>query len=231
MVHPFDSHDFHDFSEQRAITTRHFYPYHPQGNAAECFMKPLGKAIKVALDTKIPIKQAIDDLLVDYRSTPYVVTGIASGDMLLRGGSNLPSTAKPITDSILENARQQDKQDKERKQKVNGTINSSRWRKYPTIIQCNEVLVLRSSGKTKFQSKYEQMPYTVVDIKGKRYTLLASDPKYHKQPIYRHASQIRLHQEPVPSMPMQPRRPRRANPMPFRDTDLPSRQRRLIDGK
>lgn len=77
-------------------------------------MKPLGKAIKVALDTKKPIKQAIDDLLVDYRSTPHVVTGIAPGDMLLRGGyrSNLPSTAKPITGSILENARQHDKEGK-----------------------------------------------------------------------------------------------------------------------
>lgn len=98
-------------------------------------------------------------------------------------------------------------------------------------MQGNEVLILRSGGKTKFQSIYEQMPYTVFDIKGIRYKFLASDPKYRKQPIYRHASQIKLYQEPVPSMPMQPRRPLRSNPIPFRNTDLPSRQRRLIDGK
>ena len=101
---PLNSHDFHDFSEQRGITIKHSYPYYPQVNEAECFMKPMEKVIKVALDTKKPINQAIDDLLVDYRSTPHVVTGIAPGDMLLRGGyrSKLSSIAKPITDSILE---------------------------------------------------------------------------------------------------------------------------------
>ena len=77
-------------------------------------MKPLGKAIKVALDTKKPI-QDIDDLLVDSRSIPHVVIGIAPCDMLLRGGyrTNIPSTGKPITNSTLEYARQQDEDRKE----------------------------------------------------------------------------------------------------------------------
>ena len=87
-------------------------------------MKPFGKAIKIALDTQKPEKQAIDDLLTDYSSTPHVATGIAPGDMLLRGGyrSGITSTRKLPTNSCMEGAR---KRDKARKAKNNSTINSS----------------------------------------------------------------------------------------------------------
>ena len=73
---PFNCKEFKDFSAQRGISAIHSYPYHPQGNEAECFMKPLGKAIKIVLDTQKPVQQATGDLLTDYRSTPHVATGI-----------------------------------------------------------------------------------------------------------------------------------------------------------
>ena len=69
----------------------HSYPYHSQGNEAECFMEPLGKAIKVAFDTNKPVQEAIGDLLTDYRSTPYPATGLTPGDMVFRGGSTIPN--------------------------------------------------------------------------------------------------------------------------------------------
>ena len=49
-------------------------------------MKPLGKAVKIALDTNRPLQQAIDDLLSDYRSTPHPATGVAPGNMIFRWG-------------------------------------------------------------------------------------------------------------------------------------------------
>ena len=80
---PFNSQEFKDFSTARGISVKHSYPYHPQGNEAECFMKPLGKAVKVAPDTNKPVQEAVDDLLIDYRSTPHPATGLAPGRFAL----------------------------------------------------------------------------------------------------------------------------------------------------
>ena len=154
-------------------------------------MKPLGKAVKIALDTNRPLQQAIDDLLSDYRSTPHPATGVAPGYMLFRGGYNsiFPPTPS-TTEQVIEEAK---KQDIKQKQAANERINKSKWRKYPNIIQGNEVLALRLAKRKKFQSLYEPTPYTVFDVKGAQYTLVPSDNSLSKQPIYRHASQIKLY--------------------------------------
>ena len=84
---PFNGNEFRDFSAARGKSIKHSYPYHPQGNEAESFMKPLGKAVKVALDKHQPVEKAVDELLSDYRSTPPPpATGLAPGDMFFRGG-------------------------------------------------------------------------------------------------------------------------------------------------
>ena len=77
---------------------------------------------------------------------------------------------------------------------------------------------------------YEHISYTVIDLQGTRYTLLASDPKHRKRPIFRHASQVKLYQEPVPSIPTLPTWRQRPNPIHFRDVALPSQQRRWSEG-
>ena len=188
---PFNSKEFRDFSTARGIHIKHSYPYHLQGNEAECFMKPLGKAVKITLDTNRPLRQAIDDLLSDYRSTPHPATGVAPGNMLFRGGYNLIFPPTPsTTEQVIEEAK---KQDIKQKQATNERINKSQWLKYPNIIQGNEVLALRLAKRKKFQSLYEPTPYTVFDVKGAQHTLVPSDNSLSKQPIYRHASQIQLY--------------------------------------
>ena len=74
-------------------------------------MKPSGKAVKIALDTKKPIEQTVvDDLFGDYRSTPHMSTGTAPGDMLFRGGypSNLSPIRRSISNKCFEHERKQD---------------------------------------------------------------------------------------------------------------------------
>ena len=159
-------------------------------------MKPLGKAIKVALDANKPIQEAIDHLLTDYRSTPRPATGLTPGDMVFRGGYHSKLSRKyPTTDDQIEEAKARDKK---RKYKANAQQNSSPWRKYPSIIQGDDVLVMRLNNRKKFQSLYEPTPYTVIDVKGARYTLLSCDTHHQRQPIFRHASQIKLYHQPVP---------------------------------
>ena len=220
---PFNSQEFKDFSTARGISVKHSYPYHPQGKEAECFMRPLGKAVEVALDTNKPVQEAVDDLLIDYRSTPHPATGLTPGDMLFRGGyhSRFPK-GPPITEQHIKEAK---KRDKERKTEANAKQNASRWRKYPNIIQGNEVLAMRFTGKTKFKSFYEKTPYIVIDVKGTQYTLLSCDTKRQRQPIIRHASQIKLYQQPAQTMPPHSR-PAQTKPQHWDNAyDLPSNTR------
>ena len=83
---PFNSSAFQQFSDNRGILVKHTMPYHPQANEAECFMKPLGKAVKIAVTNKQPIQDAVDDLLQSYRATPSKVSGLTPGELMFRGG-------------------------------------------------------------------------------------------------------------------------------------------------
>ena len=71
---PFNRQEFHNWSTKRGIKIKASYPYHPQGNEDECFMKPLTKAIQIGLEKRRPIQEIIDELLHDYRSTPRPAT-------------------------------------------------------------------------------------------------------------------------------------------------------------
>ena len=95
MGHRLTAQHSKSFQTADGIRIKHIPPYHPQANEAECFMKPLGKAIKIALNTKQPIQQTVTNLLQLYRTTPNKATGLAPGDMMLRGGyrSQFPSQA------------------------------------------------------------------------------------------------------------------------------------------
>ena len=221
---PFNGNEFRDFSAARGISIKHSYPYHPQGNEAECFMKPLGKAVKVALDKHLPVQKAVDELLSDYRSTPHPATGLAPGDMFFRGGYHTKFPKRPpVAEPQIIEAK---KRDSDHKNAANSKQNSSKWRKYPNIIQGNEVLALRFTGKTKFKSIYEPTPYIVIDVKGAQYTLLSSDPQRPKQPIIRHASQIKLYQQPAGAPPHPPRRTQTVPQHYPRTYDLPSSTKR-----
>ena len=222
---PFNSQEFKDFSAAGGIIVKHSYPYHPQGNEAECFMTPLGKAIEVAFDTNKPV--AIDELLTDYRSTPHPATGLTPGDMVFRGGyhSKLPKKTPPAY-SQIEEAKGRDK---EWKTKVIAIKNASRWRKYPNIILGEDVLVMRSQTRGKFHSLYEPTPCTVIDVKCARYKLLSCDTRRSRQPIFRHASQIKLYHEPVPINLQQTKPPSVQLPHPDATIEIPCTRRKFQD--
>ena len=82
----FNSKELGNFSTARGILIMNSYPYHPQGNEAEYFMKPFRKAVKIAIVTSRPSQQAADDLISDYRSSTHPATGVAPGNMFFHGG-------------------------------------------------------------------------------------------------------------------------------------------------
>ena len=144
---PFNGQEFHDWSIKRGIRIKALYP---QGNEAECFMKPLKKAIQIGLEKRHPIQEIIDEVLHEYRSTPHPATGLTHGDMMLRGGyrTKFPQQTNPTENQIQEAKIR----DSHRKEVANAKSNASRRRKYPKIIQGDKVLVKRSSKTNKFES-------------------------------------------------------------------------------
>ena len=64
-----------EFAKQRGIELRKAPPFHPSANPVETFMKPLGKAMKVAHANNVPEKEALNEAILGYRQTPHPATG------------------------------------------------------------------------------------------------------------------------------------------------------------
>ena len=189
-------------------------------------MKPLKKAIQIALDKGQPIQGAIDELLWDYRSTPHPATGLTPGDMLFRGGyrSKFPQQPNP-TEHQIEEAKNRDSK---RKNTTNAKVNSSRWRKYTDIIQGEKVLLKRQTGQNKYMSIYEQVPYTVTDVQGSRYELVKETDYDNSKKIYRHLNDIKkYHSCPKAKVHVTPSLRRRHHSLDIK-TDAPPQPQRTI---
>ena len=83
---PFNSAAFTSYMENIGVTCDLSYPYRPQSNPVETWMKPLGKRLKIANRNKTSKEKALRDLLMAYRTTPHPSTGLSPGEMLFRHG-------------------------------------------------------------------------------------------------------------------------------------------------
>ena len=159
---PFNSEAFNQFST--ATGTKHVktFPYHPQANPAETFMKPLGKSMKIAHHNNANKNLALNQLLSSYRATPHSATGVTPGNMLFRSGyrSGFPAT-EPLTDEQAEEARERDiKQRSERTNK----LNNSKHRKDDDL-RVGDIVHTRINKRTsKFQPLFDPTPRTVTSI-------------------------------------------------------------------
>ena len=99
---PFNSEEFSEFSRQRGVKHEKSFPYHPQANPVECFMKPLGKSMKIAYHNDQDSEEALNEFLAAYRATPHSSTGIAPGYILFRHGygRDFQKTDTPDNDPI-----------------------------------------------------------------------------------------------------------------------------------
>ena len=73
-----------EFAAQNNIELQKIPPLHPSSNPIETFMRPLGKAIKIAHMNKENEKDTLELLLNNYRHTPHPATGLTPASMLFR---------------------------------------------------------------------------------------------------------------------------------------------------
>ena len=158
---PFDSHAFQQFSNELGVTHIRTYPYHPQANPAETFMKPLGKAMKIAHHHRTDKEVALNKLLRDYRATPHSATGMAPGDLILRNGFNSELPRSTTTNkNDVETAKAKDKATKEARTEK---LNQSKHRR-EQLFQTGDYVYTRNNQRTKFQPIFDPTPRLITDV-------------------------------------------------------------------
>lgn len=160
---PFNSQEFTDYSRQNGIQHTKVFPYHAQANPAETFMRPLGKAMKIAYNSNQNKTTALNDLLIGYRSTPHPATGLAPGNMLFRYGYHHDFPRTTNSDTEVAEARNRDW---EQRQRRNQQRNESVKRKVTTYDIGDQVLVSNMNRQSKYEALFEQIPHTVIAIDG-----------------------------------------------------------------
>ena len=140
---PFNSADMERFAEKRNIQLQKIPPLHPEANPAETFMKPLGKTMKIAHETKANKSEALQHLLQNYRDTPHPATALPPGSMMFRHGYRTTLPRVSVNSHQVDQARLRDQeQKKEREAKVN----ASKFRK-ATPIAIGGIVMLRNFKK------------------------------------------------------------------------------------
>ena len=158
---PFNSKEFEEYSESNGIEHIKTYPYHPQANPAECFMKPLGKAMKSAFYAKEDREKALNDLLANYRATPHSATNLAPGNVLMRHGYKKDFPRQEVSDQQVAEARKQDVSSKTaRGEKMNQSNH-----RMTSDYDIGDTVYLKNNQRSKFDPLFGPQEYEIVEKK------------------------------------------------------------------
>ena len=92
---PFNSERFAQFAKYMGFKHQKITPEHPEANGlVERFMPNLTKIYTAAIIEKKPRKQALNEFLRNYRSTPHTSTGYAPADLFFAFQSNASRIAR-----------------------------------------------------------------------------------------------------------------------------------------
>ena len=159
---PFDSKAFAEFSQGSGIDHVKTFPYHPQANPAETFMRPLGKALKAAHFNKKDKHTAIKEVLATYRATPHPATGVPPGDLLLRSGYRKDFPRRQLTEQQIREAQMQDRAQRMSRE---DQMNRSTHRK-KSIYTPGDLVYIRNMQRCKFDSIFGPELYKVLCTEG-----------------------------------------------------------------
>ena len=123
---PFNSKKMTQLAAQNNIKLQKIAPLHPSSNPVETFMRPLGKAMKIAHMNKENEKDTLELLLNNYRDTPHPATRLTPASMLFRDDKRSIFPRKSVrTKDIIE------AKEKDQKMKVQRTdkMNESKYKK------------------------------------------------------------------------------------------------------
>ena len=98
------SKEFADFCKLLNVEHRFTPPYHPNSNGeAERFVQTFKKALEKCIRGGRKVEEAVDGLLLDYRSTPHPATGLSPAFMLMGRQLRTPLEAVTANTQEIEN--------------------------------------------------------------------------------------------------------------------------------
>ena len=181
---PFNSEGFAKFSSDNGIQHIKSYPYHPQGNPVENFMRPVGKCMKAAHHQRLNKKQALNDMLSSYRATPHPSTGIAPGNVMFRSGYKKDFPRTNVESEVIKAAFEADREERSRRGQLS---NMSNHRMHSTVVP-NQMVFVRNNERRKFDPIFGPALHKVIDVKSSGVILLrVSDGKI----VRRHLDDIK----------------------------------------
>ena len=184
---PFNSKRMAEFANERDIVLRHTAPYHPNANPAETCMKPIGKAMKMCHYDKRSEKEALQNAVTSYRQTPHVATGVPPAGMIFRDGMRHQFPRKTLTSEAIEEARAKDLQQKETNE---ANVNRSVYRKEAKFCVGDKVLVRDTTKQSKFQPKFMQDIFEVIQFDQVAKKLMLQRAGFHDT-IIRHPDDVK----------------------------------------
>ena len=204
MVHrtdngpPFNSKEFEEFSTHHGIHHEKSFPYHPQANPVETFMKPLGKCMKSAYSSKTDKHTALNDFLAAYRATPHSSTGMPPGDIIFRHGyGNTFPKMEPPTDQRVNEALEVDQETREGRDRE---LNLNRRKEE---FHVGDTVLTKNNGHTKFQPIFDPEPRIITEVGDGGITCTDEQGTIQR----RHQDDIKLAPVPPEQRPEQPTTP------------------------
>lgn len=158
---PFSSAAFTLYMDNIGVKNDRSYPYRPQSNPVETWMKPLGKRLKIAQHNKKAKEKAIRELLMAYRTTPHPATGLSPGEMLFRHGyRGVFPTRSSCSSPDFQRAVKKMKDDKRERC---DNINKSVKRKSHSF-SIGQWVYVRNRIRNKFDPLYYEDPWVIESI-------------------------------------------------------------------
>ena len=161
---PFFGDEFAAYMKSLGIEHLTSTPLWPQGNATvEAFMKPIGKVIRTALLEKHKWKQALNQFLLNYRTTPHSMTKIPPAQLLFNRGVKgklpmLPANKYPI------NRHNEAKINDEKSKEQSKHYANVKRRVQESKINVGDKVICKQNKLSKFSSTFDINPYTVVPV-------------------------------------------------------------------
>ena len=182
---PFNSKKFVTFSSENGVDHIKTHPYHPSGNPVENFMRPLGKSMKAAHNSRENKADTLNQMLSNYRATPHPSTGIAPGSIMFRSGYRKDFPRVKVSDSTIEAALNADREERDRRARETNQSNH----RSPSHLQPDQLVFIRNNKRNKFDPIFGPELHKVIHLKGNGAILLRlSDDKI----VRRHCDDIKV---------------------------------------
>lgn len=169
---PFNSKEFNEFAKQEGFQHHRVTPLHPRANGeVERFMQTLNKTEQIASlqgKNRLERRNAVQDMLIAYRSTPHPATEVAPYEALR--GTPVRTKLDYIEPEPQRNEKENiiDRRDAEYKQKMKQQREGRKTRENNLLL--GDYVLVKQPKKNKWSTPYEPVFYVVCSIRGSQIT-------------------------------------------------------------